>query len=214
MHVYFKIDPATNNIIEVKTYDQPITEYVTRDQGVVNGKPFLVEATIIDPPYDSATQIKTGPVDTYEGSPPEAKRTYVVEDIPGTNIVLTLEEEQQRAKDSIDLASEQARKRHITPGSGQAMTYMEKVDEAIDYVAANYPADLTSYPMIQAEVNATGKTPNQAADDIIAIRTAWISISAQIEEIRLKAKIDVMAATDNASVQTIADNAISQLDLI
>lgn len=126
----------------------------------------------------------------------------------------TLGDLQTAAKQEVDNAAETARQRYITPGAGQSMAYQEKSDEATDYAAANYPADLTSYPFIQAEVNATGKTAQQAADDIIAQRSAWVAKGAAIEELRIKAKQDIDAATDESSINMFKNNAVAALETV
>lgn len=92
------------------------------------------------------------------------------------------------------------------------MVYQEKGDEAADYVANGYPADLASYPFIQAEVNATGKTATQAADDILAQKSAWIMLGAATEEARLSGKVAVDAATDEAGVDAARDAAVVALE--
>lgn len=124
------------------------------------------------------------------------------------------------AKDLIDGAAGEARRRHITSVPGQAETYAEKGEEAADYVAAGYPAptgsppEYVGYPFIQAEVEATGKTSTQAADDILAQKSAWITIGAAIEKERIGGKTNVDAASDVASIESIRDAAVAALDAI
>lgn len=118
------------------------------------------------------------------------------------------------AKRNVDQTSEETRLRYVTSGSSQAMTYQEKGDEAADYVANGYPVDLASYPFIQAEVNATGKTPTAAADDILAQKSAWIVIGAAVEEVRIGGKINIDAAVDEAAVNSIRDAALAALAVI
>ncbi len=118
------------------------------------------------------------------------------------------------AKINIDRAAEQARLRYVTTGSGQAMTYREKADDAASYVAAGYPVDMTAYPFILAESNATGKTGKQAADDIIAKRELWVTIGSRIEEKRVGGKVNVDAATDESGVDSARDQAVILLDAI
>jgi len=122
--------------------------------------------------------------------------------------------QQNQAKQIIDSAAGRARERYATTTPGQAETYIEKGEEAADFVVAGYPADLTAYPFIRAEVNATGKTATQAADDILARRSAWIAVGASIEQERIGGKIAVDAATDIAGVEAARDAAIAALDSI
>ena len=121
---------------------------------------------------------------------------------------------QQIAKYNIDQQAEVTRLKYVTPGSAQAMVYQEKGDEAADYVATGYPADLSSYPFIQAEVNATGKTATAAADDILAQKSAWIALGAATEEVRLSGKAAVDAATDEAGIDAARDAAIAALEVM
>ena len=205
MNVYFKINPADDSIIEVLEKNNPIPLFNTKTDSQTNGKPFLVEAVVTDPSYDPATQTKSGPVDAYDGT--DATRVYSV-----AAITVDLDDYKLNARIQIDGESELTRLRFITNGAGQAMAYQEKADEATDYVVAGYPADLTSYPFIQAEVNATGKNATQAADDILATRSAWIAVSAAIEEIRLGAKKQVNEAANTGEIDTIVTNATTALE--
>ena len=117
------------------------------------------------------------------------------------------------AKSSIDAAAGQARARYITTVPGQEATYMLKERQARDYAAAGYPA--ASVPsLVQAEADAFGITPQQAADEIIAQADAWITLAAKIEYARRSGKAEVDAASDAASVETIKNKIIAQLDAI
>jgi len=126
----------------------------------------------------------------------------------------SLVESQKDSKFKIDGTAEAARLRYITRGAGQAMIYQEKASQSEAFILAGYPADLTGYSLIQAEVNATGKTATQAADDIIVQRDSWLTLGAQIEEIRLAGKIAVDAAVDVAGVTSTQNNTMALLDAI
>ena len=115
---------------------------------------------------------------------------------------------------SIDRMAEAARRRHITGGDGQVMAYLDKSDEAADYKAAGYPADLSSYPFVQAEVNATGKTNQNAADDILTERSNWIAAAASIEEERLSGKKAVNDAATIEDAVTAHDAAVTALQAL
>ena len=114
----------------------------------------------------------------------------------------------------IDVTAERARLRYITDGAGQASVYQEKAAEADAYITAGYPVDLTSWPFIQAEVNATGLTSTQAADAIVAQRNTWRILGANIEEERLGGKAAVNAAVDEAGIVLARSTAIVALDAI
>ncbi|RME58088.1 hypothetical protein D6779_07220, partial [Candidatus Parcubacteria bacterium] len=62
------------------------------------------------------------------------------------------------AEKMIDEAAGQARARYITVAPGQEATYVEKARQAEAFKAAGYPTpvDVNLYPLIDAEVQATG----------------------------------------------------------
>ncbi len=93
-------------------------------------------------------------------------------------------------KESIQLinyAAEQAHCRYITSGIGLTMVYQEKAEEAADFIAANYPNSISGYPLIKAEIDATGKSPAEVVDTIISKKAEWIARAAKIEKIRFGA---------------------------
>ena len=128
--------------------------------------------------------------------------------------VLPLEEHRAQAVYELEKGTEAIRGKFVTRGPGQSMTYQEKGDEAADYVAAGYPADLSTYPFLQAEVNATGQTAAEAADTILAQKSAWIVVGAAIEEERLKGKINIAAATDRDGMDAAKDAALAAMEAI
>lgn len=121
----------------------------------------------------------------------------------GSAWVVDLPTAKTSEKDSVDGLAENQRQTFITNGSGQSMTYQQKATEADAYITAGSPVDLTPYPFVQAEVNATGNTATVAANDILAAQSAWIVKGAAIEELRIKAKIDIDAAVDMAAITVI-----------
>lgn len=73
--IYFKIDPVDQlTIIDVVMRD--LLDPVTKEVSAINGKPFYVQAIITDPPFDPTTEVKEGPVDSYDGN--IATRVYTV----------------------------------------------------------------------------------------------------------------------------------------
>jgi hypothetical protein len=121
---------------------------------------------------------------------------------------------QASAFNRIDQSAERARLRHITGGIGQALVYQEKAEQAVDYITAGYPSDLSSYPYLQAEAIATSKDSKQIADDILAERSKWIAVGADIEAERLRGKKNVREATDIDSITFARDAAIAALDAL
>lgn len=126
----------------------------------------------------------------------------------------SLEEAKATGKSEIDSMAGTVRSKYITVAPGQEMTYLEKSDQATDFVAAGYPADTSSYPFIQAEMDATGQTKEQAADGILAQKSAWITVGSAIEEHRLYGKAQVDVAVNLAEVDTAVANATALLDAV
>jgi len=118
------------------------------------------------------------------------------------------------SKDAIDAAAGRARQRYITSVPGQAETYLLKAQEADTYAAAGYPADLTQYPWLTKETQATGMTPRAAADAIIAQRDAWVVIGSSIELERRKGKLAVDASAAISDAIKARDLAIAALDAL
>ncbi len=128
--------------------------------------------------------------------------------------VTALASAKQAAANSIDTKAESVRLKYITNGAGQAAVYIEKAEQATDYVAAGYPTDLSTYPFIHAEVDATGNTATVCANNILAQKSAWITKGADIERQRLLGKANVTAATSIAGVATVTQTAIAALDAL
>lgn len=108
------------------------------------------------------------------------------------------------ARDAIDQAAEAARQRYLTPGSGQAMVYQRKADEARACMVAATP-DPADYPYLAAEIGVTADTLRGVADVVLARETAWTQASAAIEGLRLAAKRDIAEAATAEEVQAVLD---------
>ena len=125
-----------------------------------------------------------------------------------------LSEEKVEGKRAIDSAAEIKRREFITIGSGQAMTYANKAAEVRRYIDAGYPASLAEYPYIQAEVNATGQSATDAANNIKTLRDAWVVIDVQIEEERIGGKAGIDAAADVAAVNAQVASSVAIIEAI
>jgi len=132
--------------------------------------------------------------------------------------------EKQQAHSAIDEAAGRARARYITVAPGQESTYQLKREQAQAYKNAGYTGAVPA--LVQAEADATGSTPQQAADNILAVAAQWETLAAQIEKTRRQGKLQVDAVTlanltDQAaitlalnSIRAAADNAVATLDAI
>ncbi|QGA56148.1 hypothetical protein [Brucella sp. 2280] len=125
-------------------------------------------------------------------------------DAAGQAHPLSLDQIKMDIKYTIDSAAEGERLKYITPGAGQAMTYSQKVVEAQAFKVASDP-QAADYPILSSEVGITAATLAEVADVVIAAFRQWQQIGAVIEGIRLGAKRDVEAATDEAAARAIVD---------
>lgn len=123
-----------------------------------------------------------------------------------------LEYIKQNYKALIDDTAKNVRYKHMTLNMDDI--YREKAAQAIEYAAANYPSDTSSYPFVQAEANATGDTPQYAADSIISARQKWMEKMADIEEVRRRGKVEIDIAITEKEIISAKDRAISALTLL
>lgn len=100
----------------------------------------------------------------------------------------------------IDDAAEACRARFITPGAGQAMTYLRKEFEARMVVSG----DASNCPFLTAEAAAIGTTVPALAAIVVAAANAWAATGAAIEAARRKAKLDVEGANNLAAIAAAA----------
>jgi hypothetical protein len=102
----------------------------------------------------------------------------------------------------LDTGSEGERLKYITPGAGQAMSYREKLEEAVTYLAASSPkAD--DYPLLASEV---GITADDLAGAVKAKFDAWRLLETGINQARLTANAAIFAAKDTASTMDTANS--------
>lgn len=116
----------------------------------------------------------------------------------------------------IDIAAGDARSRYITTVPGQDSTYAAKYDEALAYIAAGYPDDLTNFPYISAESRPnTWMSPTQAATRIATIGGYWRDvIGPKIEALRINGK-DALEPMDNIEqIELHTKSIISELNAI
>lgn len=99
----------------------------------------------------------------------------------------------------IDFGAEGYRYQFITGGAGQVMTYEEKYQEAVAFLA-DEEIDEDEIPHIMAEIGITGADKASVAGVIVSTRQQWKVLSAQIEALRLGAK---KAVGDAATVEAV-----------
>jgi hypothetical protein len=107
-----------------------------------------------------------------------------------------------KAKAEVDYAAEAARSRVVTPGSGQAMTYLRKADAAVAFLAG---ATLTAAQQarIDDEAARLGVTDTQAAQSLVDTANQWEMLDASIDNLRLVAKKNIDAATSGTAINAV-----------
>lgn len=114
------------------------------------------------------------------------------------------------AKRAVDDAAEQRRLVFITPGSGQAMVYTAKQEEARRY-NAEQPADLTGYPLLAAEVGISAPTAADLVALWLSMETLWLTTAAAIEAARFTGKNAIDAATTPAAIEAAKVSALAAI---
>jgi hypothetical protein len=120
-------------------------------------------------------------------------------------------------KEQIDLVNTKAgetRTKYVTNIPFQEAAYQAKEADVRRYKADGYPSDLTPYPFVAAEVDATGLSATQAANDVIIQADQWLMLNSEIERLRRKASVEIGVETDWQQVSVIANNYIQQLEAI
>lgn len=105
----------------------------------------------------------------------------------------------EETKAKIDADAEAARSRVITPGSGQAMTYLRKADAARAYLAG-LPLSEAQMLRLTSEATRLGGTVDAAAQILVTTADSWETIDAQIDSIRLAKKAAVNTAVTGNEV--------------
>lgn len=110
------------------------------------------------------------------------------------------------AERKIDQRAEAIRQIFITPGSGQAMVYAAKQEEARRWLAEQ-PAETTpdQYPLLLAEAGLTAPTVAELAALWRGMEIQWLQAAAMIEAKRMAAKAAVRAATTPAAIEAASN---------
>lgn len=88
----------------------------------------------------------------------------------------------------------------ITDLPGQAMIYQGKEAEALAWIAAGSPADLTAWPFLRSEAGITAPDASALATLWMTMAAAWRQIGAALEGQRMSAKAAIAAAVDQTAV--------------
>lgn len=124
--------------------------------------------------------------------------------VPSDIAAVSLEDLRATAKTRVDAAAEAHRLTYITPGSGQAMAYQQKLEEAKAYLA-DTSLTAADCPHVFAEVGITGETAEAVAQVVAGMHAAWQVKSADIEHRRLAAKAAIDAAETAEAISAAAE---------
>jgi hypothetical protein len=102
----------------------------------------------------------------------------------------------------VDVWAERVRLRFITPGAGQAMTYIAKNAEAVVYLADN----ATPTPFLSAEAAAIDSTVAALALEVRDSAIGWQAAGAAIEANRRGLKVAIRTAGTFAELEAIDIN--------
>jgi hypothetical protein len=121
----------------------------------------------------------------------------------------TLDQVKATYKKRVDDDAERIRNVYVTPGTGMALTYQEKKDQALAVIAlgeqaANALANdgESEFPTLAASVGTEAETLFAAAQLVIQRYETFAALSYHIERTRLSAKKSISEASDAASVKT------------
>lgn len=139
-------------------------------------------------------------------------------ELSGPELEAILNFAKEKAKLCIDVAAGKARQRYITDVPGQQGTYLLKEQQARDYLAvvgdAVPPGDLSPWPLIVKEAQATGLTYKAMAELVVQKAGEWMVVNSEIEAARIGGKAQVDAATSKAEIESVASQVVGGLDQI
>lgn len=118
----------------------------------------------------------------------------------GSGWLIDLAPMKRALTDAVNIRAEAVRNLYLTPGSGQAITYARKEDEARRWTAE---ADPAGFPFLSAEAAATDATLADTAALVLAQANAWVTIGAAIEGNRRGLVVAIDAAADFAALDAI-----------
>lgn len=182
-----------------------IVEYAMKTVGEDHGlnsdgealwRPYLsLPKPVFDSRLQSAERITV--IDAHE-----VRRDWVVSDRPIADI-------RAQYVERINDRAEEARMQWVTPGSGMAMTYQRKAEEAAAAAVDPSPTK-AGYPVLSASIGIEVVDTGDEADDlktaaqlVLARENAFAQAAMAIEAVRLGALSDVGMAADGAAIVAI-----------
>jgi hypothetical protein len=98
-------------------------------------------------------------------------------------------------------------------------TYVMKSLQVDSFITANYPADLTAYGYIDAELSRLGLSNTlanrqAAASSITSIRNQWLTLDSLIEKIVLTGKAVIDTKNTKEEIEAVYNSTLSSLSLL
>ena len=151
-----------------------------------------------------------------DGQIPDAIKAWIAEgNTPTPYEAPQLASVKVNAYGRVDADAEAVRLKHITAGSGQAMTYSEKLAEARLIMISQSTQDeanamdattlQATYPMTAACIGIDGATAVEVATTVHASWATWAQIGSKIEKKRRTAKAAIESATTPEAVAAAAN---------
>ncbi len=103
----------------------------------------------------------------------------------------------------IDTQAETIRATYLTAGTGQAMVYQEKGEQAIAALNEENP-DPDDYPLLKATLGIEGNSIHEVARLVVETKAQWTAVAAAVEEARLGGKANVNASSSVSQAKSIA----------
>lgn len=118
-----------------------------------------------------------------------------------------------------DLDSSATRLRLMYKSPDKDSTYVMKSLQVDSFITANYPADLTAYGYIDAELSRLGLSNTlanrqAAALSITSIRDQWLLLDATIEKIILTGKAVIDTKNTKQEIEVVYNSTLSSLSLL
>lgn len=121
-------------------------------------------------------------------------------------VAARLEAAKQTALVELNRQAEQSRLAWITEGSGQALVYQAKYEEALRFQgSAPVTPKNDDWPFLAAELGFAGWDLSSAAAAIVAARRNWTAAAVHIEGVRRRAKKAIAQATTVAELEALLE---------
>lgn len=153
---------------------------------------------------------------TYEGIEPDEILQYVDGKIIATvepPIPVFVKKYQKEKIKEIEQKINDIRSQYMNETSFQTEVYLEKTQQAIDYLI-NPQQDISNFPLLNIEVEITGKSGIEIAEKIINKRKQWLSFLTKTEKIRLLTKQQINKCKTKEDIDMIFNQFIVSINNI